>query len=111
MCYNVYVIKREIAKNKKKREVKKMKKLVKGLMVLSILGLVVANNYSYHHYTRRNCEVVKVSQDCATFKDSCGNLWVAECEGLEIGDTVDLKMFMVDDKYWRDSEIIDIIKK
>lgn len=66
--------------------------LVAGLIVAGICGC----NYFEHNYTRDNCEVIEETNEGFVVVDRCDETWFFEkdetIEGLQVGDTVDLKM-------------------
>lgn len=65
----------------------------KFIIATLIIGGVVFASYTEHHYTRKDCKVVKVNNNVVTVEDISGNLWVFEDEGYSVNDTVNLKMF------------------
>lgn len=69
-----------------------MKKILIGGLLLAMMATV---SYVEHNYTRKDCEVVKVENGVARFKDKSGFYWdweIEENEYFEVGDFVDLKM-------------------
>lgn len=67
-----------------------MKKI---LIALLAIGCVASVGYYEQHYTRKDCEVVRITNNVVTVEDQCGYSWQFEDEGYAIGDVVDLKMF------------------
>lgn len=90
-----------------------MKKVNGLLAVIILVGLFCGASYLDTHYTRKDCEVVKVENGIATFEDSTGHHWdweIEENEYFEIGDFVDLKMHTNNSNaYIYDDEILEIV--
>ena len=63
------------------------------LVVAIILGLCCTVGYIEYNYTRHDCVVVEASPTGAIFEDECGFTWYVECEGYQVGDKADLKMY------------------
>ena len=68
-----------------------MKKNV--LVVMLLLVVCCVASWYECNYTRANCVVVEASPTGAIFVDECGFTWYVECEGYQVGDKADLKMF------------------
>ena len=72
--------------------------MTKREYVCGILGFIVVflligfAGHIKHNYTRKDCEVVKVSGGVVTVEDQVGNLWEFEGFGYEVGDVITLKM-------------------
>ena len=66
----------------------------KNLLVVGIiLGLYCVAGYIECNYTRHDCVVVEASPTGAIFEDRCGFTWYVDCEGYQVGDKADLKMY------------------
>lgn len=86
-----------------------MKKIIIGVL---LVGGILGCNYYEHHYTRDNCEVVRIENNIVTVEDKCGFYWQFEDEGYSKGDIVDLKMFdSCTNSNIKDDEIIKVIRK
>lgn len=68
-----------------------MKKNV--LVVMLLVTLFCVASWYECNYTRQDCVVVEASPTGAIFKDKCGFTWYVECEGYQVGDVADLKMY------------------
>ena len=68
-----------------------MKKNV--LVVVLLLAVCCVVSWCECNYTRYNCVVVEASPTGAIFEDQCGFTWYVECEGYQVGDKADLKMY------------------
>ena len=68
-----------------------MKKNV--LVVAVLLGLCCGANWYGCNYTRHDCVAVETSPTGAIFEDKCGFTWYVDCEGYQVGDRADLKMY------------------
>lgn len=83
----------------------------KFLLCVVMVGIIFWVGYTEHHYTRKDCEVVRVENGVARFEDECGFLWdweIEENEYFEVGDFVDLKM---NDNHSSGYTDDDVIKK
>lgn len=86
-----------------------MKKNV--LVVLLLCMLFCGASYYEHNYTRYDCEVIEASPTGAIFEDKCGFTWYVECEGYQVGDKADLKMYNNHtDNCIDDDEIKDLVR-
>lgn len=87
-----------------------VKKIV--IAVLVVCGLWAMGNVE-HHYTRKNCRVIEVTENWVKFEDYGKEVWAFGNDGsFEVGDRADLKMY--DNKtgsYIYDDEIVKVIKK
>lgn len=83
--------------------------------ILGVLVAVVVLGCMGHidtHYTRKNCEVIKVEQGLMTIKDTCGYEWCyySNEEVYTVGTKVDLKMYTNNtDTNIEDDEIVKIV--
>ena len=89
---------------------------MKNLMLIAVVvGMFCMASYYETHYTREECEVVRVENGVATFEDQCGYRWnweIEENEYFEVGDKVDLKMYGgCSSSYIKDDVIIRIVFK
>lgn len=67
---------------------------MKGFVVgMLLVGMFCGASYYEHNYTREDCVVIEASSTGAIFKDKCGFTWYVECEGYQVGDRADLKMY------------------
>lgn len=64
-----------------------MKKVVVLLVMFALGGYIECN------YTREDCVVIEATETGAIFEDKCGFTWYVDCEGYEVGDKADLKMY------------------
>ena len=81
------------------------------LVVAVVLGLCCVASYIECNYTRHDCVVVEASSTGAIFEDKCGYTWYVDCEGYEVGDKADLKMFNnYTDNCIDDDEIKDLVR-
>ena len=66
--------------------------------ICGILGFIVVflligfAGHIEHNYTRKDCEVVKVSGGVVTVEDKCGYLWEFEGTGYDVGVHLDVMM-------------------
>ena len=63
------------------------------LVIMLLVGMFCGASYYEHNYTRQDCVVVEANPTGAIFEDKCGFTWYVECEGYEVGDKADLKMY------------------
>ena len=63
------------------------------LVIMLLVGMFCGASYYEHNYTRKDCVVVEASPTGAIFEDKCGFTWYVDCEGYEVGDKADLKMY------------------
>ena len=63
------------------------------LVIMLLVGMFCGASYYEHNYTRQDCVVVEASPTGAIFEDGCGFTWYVDCEGYEVGDKADLKMY------------------
>ena len=63
------------------------------LVIMLLVGMFCGASYYEHNYTREDCVVVEASPTGAIFEDKSGFTWYVECEGYEVGDKADLKMY------------------
>ena len=63
------------------------------LVIMLLVGMFCGASYYEHNYTREDCVVVEASPTGAIFEDKCGFTWYVDCEGYEVGDKADLKMY------------------
>ena len=63
------------------------------LVIMLLVGMFCGASYYEHNYTRHDCVVVEATETGATFADKCGFTWYVDCEGYEVGDKADLKMY------------------
>ena len=61
--------------------------------IMVLLGMYCVVGYIECNYTRQDCVVVEATETGATFADKCGFTWYVDCEGYEVGDKADLKMY------------------
>lgn len=62
------------------------------LAFVAIFLLIGFAGHVEHNYTRKDCEVVKVSGGVVTVEDKCGYLWEFEGTGYDVGVHLDVKM-------------------
>ena len=68
--------------------------MMKSLLVVAmLLGLQSVGGSTECNYTRHDCVVVEASPTGAIFKDKCGFTWYVDCEGYQVGDKADLKLY------------------
>ena len=63
------------------------------LVIMLLVGMFCGASYYEHNYIRKDCVVVEASPTGAIFEDKCGFTWYVDCEGYEVGDKADLKMY------------------
>ena len=61
--------------------------------IMVLLGMYCVVGYIECNYTRQDCVVVEATETGAIFEDKCGFTWYVDCEGYEVGDKADLKMY------------------
>ena len=61
--------------------------------IIVLLGMYCVVGYIECNYTRQDCVVVEATETGAIFEDKCGFTWYVDCEGYEVGDKADLKMY------------------
>ena len=61
--------------------------------IMVLLGMYYVVGYIECNYTRQDCVVVEATETGAIFEDKCGFTWYVDCEGYEVGDKADLKMY------------------
>lgn len=90
-----------------------MKKIQTILIATILIGSFCFCNYYEHHYTRKECIIIKIENNTVTVKDKCNFVWEFEgAEGFTEGDKVSLKMFdSCSSGYIQDDEIIKVIKE
>lgn len=83
----------------------------KVLTVVLIVGLFCVAGYVECNYTRQDCVVVEATETGAIFVDKCGFTWYVECEGYQVGDVADLKMYNNHtDNCITDDEVRDLVR-
>lgn len=86
-------------------------KAIRLAIVVAVILVIGRLDYSIgHHYTRKDCEVVKVDSYVITIEDNMGRLWEFEGEGYTVGDRVDVKMFDGLTDTIKDDVIVDVTK-
>lgn len=79
-------------------------------LVMFIIAPGIAGNIETH-YTRKDCTVIEITEDYMIAIDTFGHEWSWYIDGtdLEIGDTVDLKIFNgYTDNIFSDDEVVKI---
>lgn len=91
---------------------KKVVDTVKTVVVVMVMvAMLAACSYVEHHYTRKDCEIVRVEGTVVTVEDKAGYLWDYEVEGTApvVGERVDLVMYTnLTDSYIYDDEIVGV---
>lgn len=92
-----------------------MKKIINTMarliIVIAVIFAIGKMEYSIeHHYTRKNCEVVKINGYEVTVEDNMGRLWAFDGEGYAVGDRVNAKMYDNMTDTIKDDVIVDITK-
>lgn len=86
-----------------------MKKNV--LVVVLLVCLYCVASWYECNYTRTDCVVIEATETGAIFEDKCGFTWYVECEGYQVGDKADLKMFNNHtDNCIDDDEVKDLVR-
>ena len=81
------------------------------LVIMLLVGMFCGASYYEHNYTRQDCVVVEASPTGAIFEDKCGFTWYVDCEGYEVGDKADLKMYDNGTvSYIDDDEVKDLVR-
>ena len=81
------------------------------LVIMLLVGMFCGASYYGHNYTREDCVVVEASPTGAIFEDKCGFTWYVDCEGYEVGDKADLKMYDNGTvSYIDDDEVKDLVR-
>ena len=89
-----------------------MKKILFVMLTILFVTMLCGLSYYEHNYTREECKVIQINDGWATIEDKCGFVWDYDCDGLKIGDIVDLKMEdNFSSAYIGDDVIKEIVKK
>jgi|GEM_PF-4583119 len=84
-----------------------MKKTI--LVLIMIIIPILAISYCESHYTRYNCEVIKVQDNCIKAYDNVTDTaWEFYADGLKVGDKVDLQMHTNNTTQIYDDKVQDI---
>ena len=71
-----------------------MKKIIIGALLITMLfSMFGVFGYIDTHYTRKNCEVIKIDGAMVTAEDCQGNLYSFYANNLELKDKINLEMF------------------
>lgn len=81
------------------------------LLILIIACSLCGLNCLEHEYTRKDCEVVRVTDKVTLFKDTCGHVWEINDTNYKLGEIVKLKMHDNCTDPIEDDKIIKVIKK
>lgn len=86
--------------------------MVRLIAVVAVIFIMGKMEYSIeHHYTRKDCEVVKINGYEVIVEDNIGRLWEFEGEGYTVGDRVDVKMYDNMTDTIKDDVIVDVTIK
>ena len=83
-------------------------------IILGVFFFVVVpgiGDYIDTHYTRKNCEIVEITENYVVAVDVYGHEWSWHIEetDLEVGDVVDLKMYNAHTEYdIYDDEVVSV---
>lgn len=81
------------------------------LVIMLLVGMFCGASYYEHNYTRQDCVVIEATETGAIFEDKCGFTWYVDCEGYEVGDKADLKMYDNGTvSYIDDDEVKDLVR-
>lgn len=91
---------------------KKVVDTVKTVVVVMVMvAMLAACSYVEHHYTRKDCEAVRVEGTVVTVEDKGGHLWDYVVEGTApvVRERVDLVMYTnLTDSYIYDDEVVGV---
>ena len=83
--------------------------IILGTVLFVIMPGIVG--YVECHYTKEDCTIIEITEDYAIAVDTYGNEWSWYIDGtdLELGDTVDLKMYNNHTEYdIYDDEVVSV---
>lgn len=78
------------------------------IFIITIVAVLSISHYE-NHYTRYDCEVVAVQDNCIrAYDNATDTIWEFNADKLKVGDRIDLKMYTNNTTNIYDDKVQDI---